>query len=61
MVPFLKGEAEKRKGVNYEVPFEDLNSWLLRTNFCDLMQLCCALQNNKEDNQVCQKELVWSS
>lgn len=61
MVPFLKGEAEKGKGANYEVSFEDVSSWILRKNVCGLRQLCCALENNKEANQVCQKELVWSS
>lgn len=61
MVPFLKGEAEKGKGVSHEVSFEDSSSWIPRTNVCDPMQLCCALENNKEANLVCQKELVWSS
>lgn len=28
-----------------------------QNTFCDLMQLCCALENNKA-NLVCQKELV---
>lgn len=48
MVPFLKGEAEKGKGVNYEVSFEDSSSWIPRTNVCDIMQMCHALESNKE-------------